>query len=110
MTTTTALPDPPSCTGGSAPERCQPEPCRCPPPHPGAMSRRERADRLKAELDARRPYACHHCGSGALRPWLPTRVLHWNCKDCGGEVTRFATDRRRTWICVACSREFCESD
>jgi hypothetical protein len=73
------------------------------------MSVAERAARLKAEFDARLPWTCHHCGSGALRPWLPKTVLRWSCKGCGGEVTRFATDRRGTWICVACRKEFCEA-
>lgn len=56
-----------------------------------AMGRRERLRRLKSEIKARQPYTCPHCGSGALLP-------------------SFATDRRATWICADCDREFCVAD
>lgn len=71
-----------ACTGGNPPECCQPEP---------VMSRSERLWRVKARLRARQPYTCPYCGSGALWPTL-------------------AHDRRGTWICVSCRREFCPED
>jgi ribosomal protein L37AE/L43A len=55
------------------------------------MPNTERLWRLKTALKARAPYTCPHCSGGALWPTL-------------------ATDRRGTWICVDCHREFCPED
>lgn len=57
---------------------------------PPVMTRAERLWRLKAEVKARSPYTCPHDGSGAIYP-------------------SFAPDRRRTWICTVCNREFTEA-
>lgn len=55
------------------------------------MTVTERLWRIKAESKARQPYTCPHCGSGALCP-------------------TFTTDRRATWQCVECGREFTTTD
>jgi hypothetical protein len=56
-----------------------------------AMTRTERLWRLKQESKARRPYTCPYDGSGALCP-------------------SFTLDRRDTWVCVDCGREFTTAD
>jgi ribosomal protein L37AE/L43A len=55
------------------------------------MKQSEFVWRLQAEVKARQPYTCSHCGSGALCPV-------------------FAWDRRGTWQCVDCGRELCTAD
>jgi hypothetical protein len=55
------------------------------------MPRSERLWRIKDESKARSPYTCPRDGSGAIYP-------------------SFASDRRGTWVCTVCRREFCESD
>ena len=68
------------------PPNVSPPECCAPPMSPEVWA--ERLWRIKEASRARRPYTCPHCGSGALWPTL-------------------AADRRRTWICLDCRREFC---
>lgn len=71
------------------------------------MSRTERLWRLRAELRARMPYTCPRCSSGAICPSFSGRYRYPD--DTPEDVPR-QPDRRGTWLCTDCGREFCEAD
>jgi ribosomal protein L37AE/L43A len=71
----------------------------------GAMTRTERLWRVKDESKARSPYTCPHCGSGALA----LSLVYYRYPDGTPEEKR-RLDRRGTWVCVVCRREFCEAN